>query len=614
MISSIVEATPTSQQQQRSNLNEQSKTSAVNKLLTTLAPVTNNEFEPISTMKSRNYTTERYSTDNTPVSDAIDSTTSSKLSISREEESSTGGIAEFIDNNYLSAGLENQDSSPAPELAVTKVEDASLSEIDYLLASKANSLGTKSKRQAYHMAEAADWWTKLSSKRSNTGKAAQPVPADTKSSSSGAEKRRTVSKGVIQSTKKTDPHNDPSASGKRTVYKEQPLSQNAILTIRNQLAAIRGKHRVLVTKSIRQLQQLDTKLIDSYKLCLKKKMPLYAGMLYRTRDFVVKMAKEVKHERKVLEAMTKQVQNVLRQKMTNRTLVKEYNRLVYALNDPTRATNESQKITTIRVGSSKTTFPRVKQEGSPPTEDGLQQPENAVTEQQTEQTNVPYINSPATIGRKNSYGSKSKTSGQHFKSSFNSTTDFSSNNKSKQQTRDKQETKKSKPSIRYTVSVDEVNLKKELNKIQALIDRINGSSYELNSVADDIVRLFKLNNSDFTYKKGSSLTGKMSKLDKMYYSQTLDEISGTAEQRRMRKMFRSPARVFLEKYGKLSMNNSGSVIPNNDSTNVTNTSGTIYNQSTTSLPEMKPLFDAASLVYTESTDQDLGFDVPSNGE
>lgn len=596
LISSIVAPTPTSQQLPANTIDHTSDVTSLNRLG---APIDRFEFVTAMTKILPNHPNDRNSTEN-PLDLETYTAARTKPSSLGEAESSTGSISELVDDNYLAAAdLDGHEVSSAPEVSVTKVDDFSVAEIGSILASKAHYAAPKSKRQAYSFSEASDWWTKLSSKNFNTGKTSK---SDTKNSS--AEKPRSPSKGGSNSSKKTSSQNDPASDGPRTLYKEQPLSQNAILTIRNQLKAIRGKHKVLVTRSVRQLQQLDTKLIDSYKLCLKKKMPLYAGMLYRTRDFVVRMAREVKHEREVLDAMTRQVQNVLRQKMANRTLVRDYKRIAATSTEASLLNDDASRVNQVKIVTTKITTTRTKKDSSTQVEDSTQQVDSTVTEQSTDSTYVP----PTTAGKKNWYGGKQKPSGQHHKGSANSTTDSPSGSKSRPLTREKVEpAKKSKP-IKYTVSVNEVNLKKELNKIQALIDRINGSSYELTAVADDIVHLFKLSNYDFAYKKGSSLTGKMNKIDKMYYSQLTEESGGTAEQKRMRKMLRSPMRVFFERYGKQPGGHPDSVLLNSNSTSVTN------NGETPNLPEMKPLFDATSTVYTEPTDQELGFDVVPNVE
>lgn len=614
MISTIVASTQSSHQSP-ANLNDNYSTDSSTFSRPALADNTL-ELAENSSRSSSNHAHERTNTEN--VSEVSPTTTIKPAGLS-EYELSTGSISELIDDNYLAADPEVHDVSQPPEISVTKVEDISVSDINSLLMSKAHSVASKSKRQAYSFSEASDWWTKLSSKNFNTNKGS-------KSDTRGLEKPKSPSKvgkgGVQHSTTKTSSYGEPAY--KRTVYKEQPLSQNAILTIRNQLAAIRGKHKILVTRSVRQLQQLDTKLIESYKLCLKKKMPLYAGMLYRTRDFVVRMAKDVKHEREVLEAMTRQVQNVLRQKMTNRTLVRDYNRLVSTTTE-TSPIEDFQRIAPVKIITTTkitTSMIRTKKDSSlQQIEDSTQQADSTVTEQSMpDSTFVPsnLSRSPTATGKKNWYGGRQKPSGQHHKGSPNSTADSSSSIKStKQHNRDKPEpgnsAKRLKPQIKYTVNVNEVNLKRELNKIQALIDRINGSSYELGAVVDDIVHLFKLTNSDFTYRKGSSLTGKMGKIDKMYYSQAADDSAGgTAEQKRMRKMLRSPIRIFFDKYARAPGGQPDTVVLSNR--NSTTYEANNSEISTASLPEMKPLFDASSSIYTEPTDHELGFDVTSNGE
>lgn len=430
----------------------------------------------------------------------------------------------------------------------------------------------------------ADWWTKLSH--------------NSKTSSKSDDKK------LATKTKKTTPKKTSltpkSKSTTNNVYKEQPLSQNAILTIKNQLAAIRSKHRVLVTRSIYQLYQLDNKLIDSYKLCLKKKMPLYAGMLYRTRDFVIRMGKEVNHERKVLEAMTKQVQSVLKQKMSNRTLVREYNQLVATSTEkPERYTESRQTLQissidqNLKIVSTKLVAERVKKDSPAHRTDTKQ-----ADREQSEISQVDLISTtlPST-GSRGVYASEKLV---HFSKESSSisfhksiTNDLETHGESKKvKCQDELSQLKKPKSTRYTVHINEVNLKKELNKAQALINRINGSSYELNSVVDDIVFLYKLN--DVANRKGSK-SG--TKSDKTNPQQIMDSMGSASDLKRARKMLKSPSRILLEKYGKMSLDEG------------TITSGPMPGSpNASSYPDFKPIFNSSSFALPEMSDQDPGFD------
>lgn len=466
------------------------------------------------------------------------------------ESSSVAAIAELIDGNYLEGRDVTQISSASEETGQT---DGDI-----------NSLETKIQQPSKYRRQAtADWWTKISTSNSNTKYQAPPTNNKPISkSSSSIDGTTKIQSPQLSTTRKSFYIGDLSI--KPTVYREQPLNQNAILTIRNQLAAIRSKHKVLVTKSMQQLQQLDNKLIDSYKLCFKKKMPFYAGMLYRTRDFVTKMAKEVKHERKVLEAMTKQVQGVLREKMLNRTLVREYNNLLAPptkISDWSEDSHQLNKLT--------------------PTKSKVIKENTSQVQQQAKANSISVSQEP------------SFEDSQQGRKQFGHEREFV--------------TKRPPKPTKYTVSVNEVNLKKELNKIQSLIDRINVSSHDLSAVVDDIIYLFKLT-SDHSNKK---VFYSVDKPNKMYNQTTTDTTlmyNGSPERKRARKMFKSPIKVFLEKFGKLTMDN---MIVNNGSNNSAVEPGpgeAINYPAMNSLPDVKPLFEPSSLTYSEPSDQDLGFD------
>jgi len=548
---------------------------------------------------------------------------------STEDDTTTIGIVvESLQDsdNYLETGLVDAHLSQSPDFMLARLEGPEVSDIN-TIASKIAPLNLKFRREAVpSQSSSTDWWMRIAPKQASK----KSEPKATTLSKQHPEPERPRRRPTDDSSRKGD-HGElePTKSTQgATVYREQPLNQNALITIRNQLAAIRGKHKLLITRSMRQLQQLDQKLIDSYKLCLKKKMPLYAGLLYRTRDFVVKMAKEAKHERKVLEAMTKQVQGVLRQKMSNRTLVREYNRLMATdSTEPSRQSGSLEESNVYqKVQSTKIFSTRIKKES-----DSLQQQlESDVIPQVSEAVVLGSTVAPhATIAtnKKPWRGtrwpiSRGKNDVQ-TKLGHNSTPRLSPTAKEQNygkgtkhggQEREVETATKADKPVKYVVNVNEVKLKKELRKIQALIDRINGSCYELTAVVDDITYLFKLTNQDSLQRKNHTVSGKASKIDKVS-GQQLAETNGPQyliiDQKRAKKMFRSPIRVFLEKYGRLTMpttieNNSDNSTSSNGSTGPTN-------YSAMDLAETKPLFEPSSLIYSEPTDPDLGFDPATPG-
>lgn len=535
-----------------------------------------------------------------------------KSSAKLEDEASTRSLLEFIDGNYLGASnpTDTHHSKPnqsARQSAPTAMVTSSFEEISSVNLLKLQP-NTKNRRQSADSKQlkVSDWWTELIFKN----------------------KRQQVSDTKSRTDKRGSANNDNEKP--TSVYKEQPLSQNSILTFKNQLVAIRSKHGVLMTRAVPQLQQLDQKLVDSYKLCLKRRMPLYAGMLYRTRDFVVRMANEVKHERQVLEAMARQIQKVLRQRIANRTLVKDYNRFASSHTDlPSSAelqqlvdSNKRPDSLKASINSEQTSLPvRFKDDGSHFVENQL----DSIT--QHDKLNE-FDSSAAATTSKTSEKYRPR---QSSTKSHPTKLPVDSANIQQQQWKvetDKNDCTTKKPKqTKYTVHVNEVILKSELSKTQALVDRINGSFHELMGVVDDIIYLFKLTTES---KRGLSASGKTNKLERSHATNHLSSLDGTTmmeqqqqqqhRQKKIKKMPKPPIRVFLEKQGKLTMSNFDSMYnasalgnSNNDYPTTTRNGTTDSNSEITNmdnLPELKPLFDSSSLAaFTEPPDQELGFDV-----
>lgn len=513
--------------------------------------------------------------------------------ITSSADSVNGIFAEFLDKNFL-----HSDFSDTIHEA-TNGFNSHPNEIEDLMTAK-----TKSNHKTFELSQQqqqqisdADWWTKLAPPKATTaGKQTQPPTKPTTASK--------VNKQPTKPNRKTF-----SSSTSSTFYKEQPTTtQNPLIILENQLFAIKNKHKLLVTKSIRQLHHLDTKLIDSYKLCFKKKMPLYAGMLYRTRDFVIRMAKDVKHERKVLEAMARQVQGVLKQRIGNKTLVREYNQLTsskfhhqqqtstetsvskFEADDQSHIVQKTfrQTVLTKSVGQNrikKDSFYNVNQ-----MQENVQQERQSLdSDSQTSFANKPtQITATTKGGRKSINSAKNGLDNQDVDASYVTT-------------------RKPKTAVKFTVSINEVNLKKELAKTQALIDRIDVSTRELSSVADEIVFLAKFNDNP---KKS------FTKFSKINQSNIQSHLSSPVEQKKAKKSNKSPIKVFLERYGRLTVPNAETP---NDSSNATATTSTTISEiisnmspsstgsSNSSAIDMKPLFDSASLSYSE-LDSELGFD------
>jgi len=257
------------------------------------------------------------------------------------------------------------------------------------------------------------------------------------------------------------------------VYREQPLEQNQILTARNQLRAIKEKHKLLLNRSLPQLVRLDQKLIDTYKSCFRSNHPLYGGMLYRARGFLLNLGREIKQERQLLEGLVKRAQKILKSKIENKTLVLEYQSLA----DQTQPTSVFQAMEIPAVTNETST------DGETPT----------------------YLKDLTDL-------KTSSTIHQHDQETpeLRKTWEFLNNQNTRNQAHELTKTGRSgKDTLAlgsgkylgvargnkqgtYNVHIDEVNLKRRLKKTQALIDRVSESTSKLNGIIDDIVFLLKL--------------------------------------------------------------------------------------------------------------------------
>ena len=578
------------------------------------------------------------------------------------EQDTPDSLTEFLENNFLRTDFTfgGIATTNKPTLVESYEQQEEISSLNSLVHSafrqqKPGSGKNGKHNSANYQQRVDDWWNKLASSKTKNTKRLNKEPPSVNSSQEGKQQQ--------------------------SIYREQPLSQNSILTMRNQLYAIRNKYRLLMSSSVSQLQQLDQKLVDSYKLCLKRKMPLYAGMLYRTRDYVVRMAGEVRQERQVLEAIAKQVQKVLRQRTANRTLVREYNRVNLApltSTEPSASSSQfahqfqpSDAPTRINSQDQKSMLEfDLKQEQTG--NGGKERRDSSYNDRSKEQNlmNLAEISSleadttasAAAVtytptlksNKRRSHKTQQKRHESALTQSLNqqrqpATEIFGSGGiKEKQQQPPPQQNRcnienilechstTSKPKQRYSVHINEVNLRKELAKTQALIDRINKSTKEISDVVDDIIYLFKLTTDSSVRKNIASPTDKArNKFDKTSRNhfgpsptQVQQEITNVntiqmlMDQRKAKKMLKSPIKVFLERYGKLKLGYldsiytplSNSMVVENPN-NLISSSGRISSTNSSEIsnvnnfPELKPLFDAATL--KELSDQELGFDFAS---
>ena len=162
-----------------------------------------------------------------------------------------------------------------------------------------------------------------------------------------------------------------------------------------------------------------------------------------------------------------------------------------------------------------------------------------------------------------------------------------------------------------------MNLRKQLARAQALVDRINGSYYELMSVIDDITYLFKLGATAPKARPGKFRfeqhpVGQMLMAAGPDSNELATSMVQAERQRRLRKMFKSPIAVFLDKYGVPPTGNFENVYtaptlgPSNSDGSAGSmrlvSSGPSFGPATAvpsfsadTLAEMKPLFSSADL-------------------
>lgn len=564
-----------------------------------------------------------------------------------DEEPMSGDLGETIDKRYSdSLELLIAQQQHSADLSLNRAEDAGLIEQDNDATRRDTSVviqrSPKIRRHASHIQD-ANWWLHISPQKQHSKKTPQ-TPAE--QAFIGAPE---VNKQQTHKTEKSPPRKptvktahkahepvaaDSSTSpkvGKKTkaseyeplakgpVYKYQPANQNAIVTIRYQLKSIRERHKLLVTRSVRQLHTLDLKLIDAYKSLLKRKQPLYAGMLYRTREFLNRMARDVKHERNVLEAMASRVHSVLRQRMTNRTLVKEYNQIVAKERDasssplknilvPIKLSDDLPQANKTSRGQSTTT------PSAPTTYD-----ESPNIMKEVEDLLEPITLDPLSLLFSTTKGPRvnKRRNAATSKALQPNSTDASSTTTKRPY----------KPVIRFVSKINEIALKNELTKSQDLIVRIDRSSRELSDTVDDIMYLFKITTLDRKTPFGNKYLKQhqQTQLIQQELNNVQEIMLNSNDPKRAlhKKNLKSPIRNFIEKYGKLTMANLDAAIRSSAnltansptasySPEATSTTTAFAEPPTPSLPDIKPIFDPSALAYVEPVDVDTGFDFEVN--
>lgn len=352
-----------------------------------------------------------------------------------QDERSTDSIIEFMDGNFLRQ-TDSPNSVRANWKIISALDSGQASEVlEQWVTKEPSAKLNKVKNED-------DWWLHITTKSP-----AYWIEYDKENRSS---KKPGGSSTTSQPRKKARKYKPP-------VYTEQPLNQNAILTARNQLIAIREQHRLLSTRAIEQLIKLDEKLVEGYKACFKRDMPFHGGMLYQTRNYVTKLARDVKHHRQVLEDWAKKVQSRLQKSMRNVTLVREYNRM---LDKQTHTQNTAIQVHRIRAPNQLTESMKPALAGSQEALEWNKRREKAISD---------FIRALLKTPRQNrrlpKFFSKSE---------------------------DEVEWIYQVPKLRYPVHVNEVHLRKDLQSSQELIDRIDRVYREMSDLVDEVLMISKL--------------------------------------------------------------------------------------------------------------------------
>lgn len=398
--------------------------------------------------------------------------------------------------------------------------------------------------------------------------------------------------------------------GTKNNCKAQLPNQNPILTARNQLMAIRAKHILLVKKSVSQLVQLDERLIESHKLCLKHKHPLFGGMLIGTRHHLIQLAKDVRRERVGLEAMAKGIQTDLKERMlTNKTLLEEYRSLART---SSKLKTDPEKQQRLHLESLETKQLRAKLGQRQLGPEDLLQPEAdenkvaVVGMRQKQQMQLDELQGKRAVDDWPRLTHDKLGKRRQSRLDASRLLPVISNQSSRLLSFVELNSRECNQRLsgQRSVHVSEAKLEKQLGKTQALIDRIGSSVSDIHGIIDDMLVALRI------------IKPKQSQASSKYRSNRL------YEGKQARKTLKSPVKNFKEKHGSpvffTSEHNSvGAGVENRPTTEMESrarltaplqavaAAGSIDAGTSASV---EPLFDSSSLVYHDTIDPDLGFD------
>lgn len=245
-------------------------------------------------------------------------------------------------------------------------------------------------------------------------------------------------------------------------------SPSLIYRYKNQINLMKTHKKALATKSVKELENLDKRLLDSTKLTKQKQLPWLSGLLYSSRNYVLRMGREIKAQKTSLDRLIKESESFVQENLKNSTLAKEYRK--YSSEEPT-----TQAPTTIQ--TLPTTTIRSYQE----------------------------VKGAGIKGKWNNYGEKGTKSAKGKRDAPNEDVKLK-NLKAKFDSKSKLLNLKKKNVTMIAIDSREIDLRKELIRSDALQRRIERSSKEILKVTEDIAHAYNLNLNSASSSSGDKLS------------------------------------------------------------------------------------------------------------
>lgn len=324
-----------------------------------------------------------------------------------------------------------------------------------------------------------------------------------------------TSKVNHQSKERNNKENSYGKSKREDQPKKMNKTMKAINNLDNEWSLVKQKQNTITNVSMQQLKTLDAKLISTYRQCQKRRLFFFGGMLYRSRDFVVRLYKDAKLERKTLETMAKQVETNRKKLMTDNDihlapLAMDANAKVFIDNDDSNR-QETTNNNIIISGDNKS--------------------DSIVSDNKSK--NKRHTSPGVTIKQESHVYSRTSISTVAIVKNVNPSEKLSSASIVAPK-----EALKSRAKPRNVYIVADPKLRRQLEHAQSLIDRIQNSSTELTSIVDDMIFVFRLDGyeKNATKNKGAS-------------SNQTTSGSNNKNKRNKSTTYKSPIKAFMERYG-----------------------------------------------------------------